>query len=266
MIGDERACSVDALPPVWRAIASGAAGYGITDRKAYVEMAQIFLYKMTAGDLDLFTKREEFSRDAAAFRRVFGALAYETLEFYGHDFHETHYPEFEKIKAALDPSEEEYKEKVTVIEIAEALFAEFGAELPGSFYFVHLAPVYREKVCEIVPLRFSARDRDNARAWDAALHGQKVFPMQLTIQSISSQRGFFWEHGCGCNHGLSRLGRAESSFQYRLRPEMRTTWVRDFLWTCWYEYAFFFNTPVTGYLIEPLMKQGNEQASAEAAR
>lgn len=244
----EPAFPVSELPAVWREIAAGAPGYRMREREAYVKMAQLFLYKLAQGDVDLFNKREDLLPGREAFKRLFGVLGTEALEFYGADFHETRYPRFDEVRARLNAGAEDYESKLKVVEIAEELFEEFGFDMPGSFYHVHLAPLNREEVCEIVPLRFSEEDKANARGWDAALHGQKVFPIQLAIQSISSRKGFFWEHGCGCNHGLSRVGKAETAFTYSLRPEMRTTWVRDYIWTCWYEYAFFPFTPVTRFL------------------
>ena len=248
MISGENAFPVSELPKNWQAIAEGDPSYKMSDREAYVKMAQLFLYKLSEGDLDLFNKRNDFKENKEAFSEIFKKLAWETLEFYGEDFKVENYPDFEKIRSLISKDDTDFEDKIKVVEIAEELFEEFGYDLPASFYKVHLAPIGRSAVCEIVPLRFSEEDKKNARAWDASLHGQKVFPMQLLIQSISSKKGFFWEHGCGCNHGLSRVGRAETPFTYKLRDEMRTTWIRDFLWTVWYEYAFFNFTPVTQFL------------------
>lgn len=76
----------------------------------------------------------------------------------------------------------------------------------------------------------------------------------MKIQSISSQHGFLWEHGCGCNHGLARISPTQQAFAYELRPSMRTIWLRDFIWTMWYEYAFFQIVPVTRFLTGDLEK------------
>lgn len=247
-IAGEEAFTLEQLPEVWKTIASGSEEFKMEDREAYVKMAQLFLYKLSKGDLDLFNKRDDFQEHKEVFTKIFSKLAYETLEFYGEDFKIENYPNFDEVEASIHPEDPDKEDKIKVVQIARELFADFAYDLPASFYKVHLAPIARAQVCEIVPLRFSEDDKKNARAWDASLHGQKVFPMQLFIQSISSEKGFFWEHGCGCNHGLSRVGRTETSFKYRLRPEMRKTWVRDFLWTVWYEYAFFNFTPVTKFL------------------
>ena len=63
------------------------------------------------------------------------------------------------------------------------------------------------------------------------------------------QDGFFQEHGCGCNHAMTRLGTTDTSFDYQIRLNMRTTWIRDFIWTVWYEYAFYKFVPVTRFLV-----------------
>jgi hypothetical protein len=247
-ISGENAVGIEQLPEVWRNIQMGAEGYLMRDKEAYVQMAQLFLYKLSNGDVDLFNLRNDMQQAKEGFSFIFSKLAFETLAFYGHDFHVNRYPDFKMIREKIDKTQPDAESKFKVIHICEALFEEFGYDMPASFYHVHLAPLNREEVCEIVPLRFSEQDKLNARGWDAALHGQKVFPIQLMIQSISSQQGFFWEHGCGCNHGLSRVGKAETSFKYSLRPEMRRTWIRDYIWTCWYEYAYFPFTPVTRFL------------------
>jgi hypothetical protein len=248
IIADEPAVPVNALPRLWQEIAEGSNEFAMSDRAAYVKMAQLFQYKLSQGDVDLFNRRTDLISCKEAWKTIFGTLARETLEFYAEDFRRANYPDFARIRERVAKGSQDVESKLKVVDIAEELFQEFRHDMPASFYYVHLAPINREEVCEIVPLRFSEEDKANARGWDAALHGQKVFPIQLIIQSISSRRGFFWEHGCGCNHGLSRVGKAETPFTYQLRPEMRKTWIRDYIWTCWYEYAYFPFTPVTKFL------------------
>ncbi len=253
-IAQEAACPVSKLPLEWQLIASGEANTQLTDPEIYVQMAQLFLYKLKYGDLDLFTKRNDFEGQKHAFSHVLGTLAWEALEFFGTDFQVDRYPDFSDVESQLDETADDYRDKLKVVAIARDLFAEFGYDLPASFYWCHLAPVERAGVCEIVPLRFSEQDKLNARGWDANLHGQKVFPIQMKVQSISSQHGYVWLHGCGCNHGLSRVGRQEDSFTFELSPEMRKTWIRDFIWTVWYEYAFFPFTPVTRLMTGSLVE------------
>ncbi|MBD2773935.1 hypothetical protein ICL16_18110 [Iningainema sp. BLCCT55] len=247
LIEGEQAIPVNQLPQSWQNIYAGKSNTKLSDPEAYVKMAQLFLHKMSRGDLDLFNE-SQFQHSKPAFCEILGNLAWETLKFYGEDFDVNRYPNFDLIeKECLE--QEDYAERKKIIEIGKALFAEFGYDLPASFYHVHLAPIYREEVSEVRALRFSEEDKKNARAWDASLHGQKVFPIQLMVQSISSQHGFFQEHGCGCNHAMARVGATDTSFEYQIRPNMRTTWMRDFIWTVWYEYAFYKFVPVTRFLV-----------------
>ncbi|MGD1873254.1 MAG: hypothetical protein ACFB02_09410 [Mastigocoleus sp.] len=260
-IEGEAALTIDQLPQSWQNIYAGTSNTKLSDPKTYVKMAQLFLYKMSHGDVDLFNSPDNSSDNNSnhllaisndlkpAFCKIFGTLATEALDFYGKDFEVDKYPEFDSIEKLLSSEEEDYQERKKILEIGRALFEEFGYDLPASFYHVHLAPIYREEVSEIRPLRFSEEDKNHARAWDASLHGQKVFPIQLTVQSISSKHGYFQEHGCGCNHAMTRVGATETSFDYQIRPAMRDTWIRDFIWTIWYEYAFFKFTPVTRFLV-----------------
>ena len=247
-IEGEQAIPVDMLPQSWQDIYTGKSNTKLSDSPAYVKMAQLFLHKMSNGDVDLFNESKNSAHLKPAFCEIFGSLAWEALEFYGEDFKVEKYPDFDLIEKEISV-EKDYSERKKIVDISKALFEEFGYDLPASFYHVHLAPIYREEVSEIRPLRFSESDKNNARAWDASLHGQKVFPIQLTVQSISSKHGFFQEHGCGCNHAMARVGTTDTAFNYQIRPEMRTTWIRDFIWTIWYEYAFFKFTPVTRFLI-----------------
>ena len=123
------------------------------------------------------------------------------------------------------------------------LFNEFGYELPASFYHVHLAPIYRDHVFEERALRFDPRDIEHKRSWDAILHAGKVFAIQMKVQSIASKYGFTYQHGCGCNSHLSSIDVSSGAFEYELSPEKRQRWIRSFIWTAWYEYAFFAIVP-----------------------
>lgn len=251
-VASESAVPVHTLPQEWQDIwekrdtPATDRPWGMTEPSAYVQMAQLFLYKMRNGDVDLFNKREDLLPYREVFCKLFGQLVQETLVFYAGDFQKNQYPNLTAIHEQLKIEGDEDRSNIACA--ARHLFERFGYDFPASFYWCLISPIEREAVCEIVPLRFSERDKGNARAWDATLHAQKVFPIQLEIQATLSQHGYFALHGCGCNHGLQRLGRANSSFVYEMKPEMFRTWVRDFIWTMWYEYAFFPFTPVTRFL------------------
>ena len=156
---------------------------------------------------------------------------------------------FEKILHEVESKGIESADEVKVVRICIELFQEFGYEMPASFYHVHLAPINREHIFEERALRFDPRDAEHKRSWDAILHAGKVFAVQMKIQSIASKYGFTYQHGCGCNSHLSSIDRTVGAFDYELHPEKRQRWIRSFIWTAWYEYAFFPIVPNTSYLV-----------------
>ncbi|GAX38626.1 hypothetical protein [Nodularia sp. NIES-3585] len=249
VIASENAVPIDKLPPIWQDIAAGVANVGIENPQSYVEMAQLFQYKLAQGDVDLFNERPELAHFKSAFSQLFGQLGYETLEFYGHDFLIDSYPNFPQILRDVESKGIEYAEEMKVALIGMDLFNEFGYELPASFYHVHLAPIYRDHVFEERALRFDKRDIVHKRSWDAVLHAGKVFAIQMKVQSIASKYGFTYHHGCGCNSHLSSIDISEGEFNYEISPEKYQRWIRSFIWTAWYEYAFFPIVPNTSYLV-----------------
>ncbi len=249
VIAGENAVSVSQLPSVWQDIAKGTASIGLSNPQNYVEMAQLFQYKLQHGDVDLFSDRPELAHFKLSFSQLFGQLAQETLEFYGHDFLTHNYPNFEEILHDVESKKADYANEVKVARIGMELFGEFGYELPASFYHVHLAPIYRDHVFEERALRFDKRDIEHKRSWDAVLHAGKVFAIQMKVQSIASKYGFTYQHGCGCNSHLSSIDASRGAFEYELSPEKRQRWIRSFIWTAWYEYAFFPIVPNTSYLV-----------------
>jgi hypothetical protein len=249
VISGENAVQVSQLPGIWQNIAAGTANVGFSSRQSYVEMAQLFQYKLERGDVDLFNERPGLDHLKSSFCELFKILAQETLEFYGHDFEIQNYPNFQAVLDQAESKGKQYLNEVKVANIGMALFQEFGYELPASFYHVHLAPIYRDHVFEERALRFDLRDIEHKRSWDAILHAGKVFAIQMKIQSIASQSGFTYQHGCGCNSHLSSIDEAKGEFEYDLHPEKRQRWLRSFIWTAWYEYAFFSIVPNTSYLV-----------------
>jgi hypothetical protein len=249
VIAGENAVPVSQLPPVWQDIARGAANVGFSNPQIYVEMAQLFLYKLEQGDVDLFSDSPGLAHLKSSFSQLFGQLAWETLEFYGHDFMTYNYPNFAEILHNLESKGSNYADEVKVARIGMELFEEFGYELPASFYHVHLAPIYRDHVFEERALRFDKRDIQHKRSWDAILHAGKVFAIQMKVQSIASKYGFTYQHGCGCNSHLSSIDASDGSFTYELGEQKRERWIRSFIWTAWYEYAFFPIVPNTSYLV-----------------
>ncbi|MEC4814701.1 MAG: hypothetical protein SAK29_15690 [Scytonema sp. PMC 1069.18] len=248
-ITGENAVAIAQLPKVWQEIAAGEARVGLANPQSYIEMAQLFQYKLEQGDVDLFNEHPELAPLKPCFTEIFGKLGRETLEFYGEDFKVEKYPDFEGIMHELESKGAGYENEVKVARISWELFQEFGYELPASFYYVHLAPIDRDSVFEERALRFDPRDREHKRPWDAVLHAGKVFAVQMKIQSIASKYGFTYQHGCGCENHLSSIDKSRGAFEYELNPEKRQRWILSFIWTAWYEYAFFPIVPNTRYLV-----------------
>lgn len=248
-IAGENAVDISQLPGIWQDIARGKADVGLSNPQNYVEMAQLFQYKLEHGDVELFDERPELTHLKPSFSQLLGQLARETLDFYGHDFQIHNYPNFEKILRDVELKGVGYENEVKVARIGMDLFQEFGYELPASFYQVHLAPIYRDHVFEERALRFDERDIEHKRSWDAVLHACKVFAIQMKVQSIASQYGFTYQHGCACNSHLSSIDASRGEFTYELSPEKRQRWIHSFIWTAWYEYAFFPIVPNTKYLV-----------------
>jgi hypothetical protein len=243
-IAGEGATPLAQLPIAWQQMTTKDF-VGMRDRQGYVEMAQLFHYKLAQGDVDLFNERPELAHLKAGFCDLFGQLADETLAFYAEDFRIANYPDFEGLLERTKTNTEAHK----VAQIGQDLFAIFGYDLPASFYEVHLAPIDRDHLFEERALRFDRRDIEHKRSWDAALHACKVFAIQMTVQSIASKYGFTYQHGCGCNSHISNISLSDGAFDYHMEPEKRSRWIRSFVWTMWYEYAFFAIVPNTVYLV-----------------
>jgi hypothetical protein len=259
-IASECASGLCLLPEVWRKIMTGDAPCASPDRDALVQMMMLMHHKFTKGDVDLVNQIEdEGEREAmrTALTYVMKSQVTGMLEYFGRDWDPARYPNFDTIEAQLDKSGDEYEDRLGVLRIGRTLFEYFGYYMPASFYWVYLAPIERAGICEIVPLRFSEQDKANARAWDSWLHAGKVFPFLHTIQSISAEQAqMVWLHGCGCNHGLSRLSKTDAVYHYRMDEEAKEMWLRDAIWTAMYEYTFFLFTPVTRLMTGELVEFG----------
>lgn len=249
VIAGENAVAVSQLPLVWQEIAEGKAKIGVPEQQTYVEMAQLFQYKLETGDVDLFNDNPGLAHLKSSFSQLFGQLARETLEFYGHDFKVENYPNFPEILREFESRGADNINQVKVVHIGMELFEEFGYELPASFYHVNISPIYQDDLFEERALRYDPRDAEYKRAWDAVLHAGKVFAIQMKLQSIASQYSFTYQHGCDCNKHLSSIDPSRSAFEYEIHPNKRQRWIGSFIWTAWYEYAFFPIVPNTKYLV-----------------
>lgn len=182
--------------------------------ETYVNMARLFLARMRELNME--------------------QLANDALEFYAADFARAAYPDF----AALTGDD-----KITGI--TRDLFAEFGYAMPASFYWLHLDMANRDNMMKKLYLRQEPAYADRARAFDAALHGQKVFAVQMKIQSIASQYGLTFLHGCNCGNCVAVQ---KDAFGYEIPAADRAETLRAFVWTMMYEYAIFPVTPAAAYL------------------
>jgi hypothetical protein len=250
IVNGEIASSIEMLPVAWQKIAAGDIKLKTQYADELVTMVQLFDYKMRNAQIDLFLN-DRFTKHKEMLKGLLGDLAQETLEFYANDFQADSYPDFADIRTyCLKQSDAE--DRLRVLAVAEDLFKEFGYDMPASFYEVHLAPIFRDSIDEIRYLRFSPQDRMNARAWDAVLHAEKVFAVQMKIQSITSKHGFTWEHGCSCSHRLNdyemKLGR--QGFDYEIDPDLADNMRKAYLWTLFGEYAYFGLWPISSSLLK----------------
>lgn len=211
-IAGEKAVALIELPRAWQ------TNPALTE--ANINMARLF-----------FARMQEFGM---------GKLAYEALEFYGTDFDVAAYPD-------LTAAAEQYAgtDGAKIVTICQDLFAEFGYDMPASFYWLHLDMAARDNMMTKLYLRQEPAYADRARAFDAALHGQKVFAVQMKVQSIASKHGLTFLHGCNCGNCVAVQ---KDAFDYSIPAADRTETLRAFVWTMMYEYAIYSVTPASAYL------------------
>ena len=77
VIVGENAVTVAQLPCVWQDIAKGRANVRFSNPQVYVEMAQLFQYKLQYGDVDLFNERPQLFHLKPSFSELFGQMARE---------------------------------------------------------------------------------------------------------------------------------------------------------------------------------------------
>ncbi|MGF1455623.1 MAG: hypothetical protein ACFB6R_09625 [Alphaproteobacteria bacterium] len=246
LVNGEAATPLADMPQVWIDAARDLDALGSPDPADLITLGRLFHYKMVHAQIDLFANRPDLSAARPVFAQVLAVLAEETLAFYARDFRKTAYPDFDAIERVMRETGAD-ETRLKVVAIVRDLFAEFGHTMPASFYDVHLAPLARDDVMEVRALRLSPADKDHARAWDAILHAQKVFPIQMKIQSLSSARGLTWLHGCQCDSGLSQVTGAASAFDYDFPVWGPDRWVWTFIWNTFQEYALFDVAPVTNF-------------------
>lgn len=234
IIRGEQASEIQDLPESWRNFADLPTGLSDSSKSKYIEMAQLFQYKLNNFNLEIEGEDDLYKE---CFSKVFAILCKETLDFYASDFLLENYPNFDSLyneiyyKSYLLYDEEAYAMR-QILYIGKDLFEEFGYKLPASFYWCYLSPTKGENFDKILPI--SDKSTKNYRAWNAILNSP-ISAIQMRIQAISSQRGFVWLNGF--NQDLSRIDTLNKPFEFSLSLGMREVWLQDYIWSIWTDYA-----------------------------
>jgi hypothetical protein len=246
-INGEPAVPLEAMPTAWQRIAQGD---WLSEPLVYAALAQVFLAKNQGGHF-LFLERSNTGHLRDAYRQGNGQLAWEAVSHYGEMFLPEHYPDLATIRRQVEASPEVSPEvnsgqptarksdRLALINVVSDLFAELQYDVPATFYWTFLHPLQRDDLFEVRSFRFSERDLAVARQFDAILHGGYVSMLRRLIDSVSSRRGYFIEHGCGCESHLAKLKSCDSPFDYAIPVESRKKTLRAFFWSIMEEYLLF---------------------------
>lgn len=233
-IHGEPAIPLEQMPESWQRI---RAGDWMSEPHVYTAMAQVFLAKNLGGNV-LFLERPETQHLASAYREGNGQLAWEAVAHYGEAFLPENYPNLTEVRAQLQNTDQR-AERTALVDVVNQLFDELGHDVPATFYWTFLHPLQRADLFEVRSFRFSETDLAVARQFDAILHGGYVSMLRRLIDSISSQHGYFIEHGCGCENHLAKLHACDSAFNYRIPAEARKKTLRAYFWSVMEEYLLF---------------------------
>ncbi|MBW4580760.1 MAG: hypothetical protein KME42_14435 [Tildeniella nuda ZEHNDER 1965/U140] len=234
-INGEPAVALEAMPESWQRLVTGT---WMTEPRVYTAMAQVFLAKNQQGHV-LFAERPETAHLKSAYCEGNGLLAWEAVSHFGEAFLPESYPDLQQIKATLQANDDQRHERLALVNVVSDLFDELGYDVPATFYWTFLHPLQRSNLFEVRSFRFSEQDLGIARKFDAILHGGYVSMLRRLIDSISSQYGYFLEHGCGCENHLAKLKPCEAPFAYTIPTEARQKTLRAFLWSVMEEYMLF---------------------------
>jgi hypothetical protein len=234
-INGELAVPITAMPASWQRIQQGK---WMTEPGVYTAMAQVFLAKNQQGQV-LFLEREQSQSLKDAYRAGNGQLAWEAVAHYGEAFLPEHYPDLPQIRQQLSAQTEQQPERQALVSIVSDLFDQLRYDVPATFYWTLLHPLQRTDLFEVRSFRFSEPDLAVARQFDAILHGGYVSMLRRLLDSVSSQHGYFLEHGCGCESHLAKLKPADCAFVYTIPPMARRKTLRAFLWSVMEEYLLF---------------------------
>jgi hypothetical protein len=234
-INGEPAVPLEAMPESWQRIRTGK---WMTEPRVFTAMAQVFLAKNQQGHI-LFAERSDTAHLKDAYCKGNGQLAWEAVSHFGEAFLPESYPDLQQIRETLQASNSQQQERLALINVVSDLFDELGYDVPATFYWTFLHPLQRSDLFEVRSFRFSEQDLGIARKFDAILHGGYVSMLRRLIDSVSSQYGYFLEHGCGCENHLAKLKPCDAPFTYTIPTEARQKTLRAFLWSVMEEYMLF---------------------------
>lgn len=230
----EPAVPMEAMPECWQKIADGN---WMSEPRVYAAMAQVFLAKHQQGHV-LFSERPDTEHLHRAYCEGNGKLAWEAVEYFGQAFLPEAYPDLTQIRQVVS-ADTQSRERQSLVDIVADLFSELGHDVPSTFYWTFLHPLQRTDLFEVRSFRFSEQDIAIARQFDAILHGGYVSILRRLIDSVSSQYGYFIEHGCGCDNHLAKIKPCDSAFTYTIPTEARQKTLRAFFWSILEEYLLF---------------------------
>ena len=234
-IAGEPAINLEAMPESWQRIMTGT---WMTEPRVYTAMAQVFLAKQQQGHF-LFAERPDTKQLKKPYCEGNGLLAWEAVSHFGEAFLPESYPDLHQMRQVVQTREQQQQECTALVQIVSDLFDALGYDVPSTFYWTFLHPLQRSNLFEVRSFRFSEQDLGVARKFDAILHGGYVSMLRRLIDSISSQYGYFLEHGCGCENHLAKLKPCDAPFTYTIPEESRQKTLRAFLWSVMEEYLLF---------------------------
>lgn len=174
IIRGKPASPISTLPQIWQRLEKSTSGTALSDkaRADYVEAAQLFRYHNTP-------------------------LAREALSAIGNDFAIAAYPDLSALAAQA-----ESQLAANVISGVSALFAEFGYDVPASFYNIILETLNAAEEEQDLAMFKNKKVLMLDRLRDAVLHAMLlVTPVGLYVQSVLSQHGVRFVHlmNCSCS-------------------------------------------------------------------
>ncbi len=222
------AVSTEQLPQIWQDIAGGVQRIDHPESDLLQALAILFYTKAT-------DKSPEIFQQGFDFQDFYVGAATETLDFFGHDYRPSAYPDWDAALAGAHAPEAD-----KVVAFAKAVFADFGTWLPASFYHMLLCPAKRGSIFESRAMFFHPDMQDVKRAFDSSLHALNVTAMLMRVQHHASRQGFLLQHGCGCDHELSQIIPRMSTVDFDFESEHgRRKALVAFTWRLWNEYALF---------------------------